>query len=104
MLWLPDALKLSFGPDTDVEAVHRRMVDTALRICELLDQTGESFAEFGLDLALDRKGGVWVIEANVVPTFHGFELMDRNLWRSLLAAPLLYASQLVGFGAEGEDE
>jgi glutathione synthase/RimK-type ligase-like ATP-grasp enzyme len=75
-------------------------MEIAHRLCRVLDETGEHFAEWGIDLALDRSGHLWIIEANVIPTFKGFAALDGDLYRRLLAAPMRYAADLAGFGGE----
>lgn len=99
-LRLTRALELAFGGAVDPGHAEQALLDLAQRFCRLLDRTGECFAEFGMDLALDRAGRPWFIESNVLPTFHGFEALDRAMYRRLLAAPLEYASYLAGFQDE----
>lgn len=96
---LADATLAGYGPDRVPPRVEERVIELSERLCRLLDATGESFAEFGIDLALDCIGGLWLIEANVIPTFKGFKALDIDLYRRMLAQPLLYANHLAGFGA-----
>lgn len=98
-LWLPEAIRLAFGTKVDPERAKEAVIKTAAHLCRLLDATGESFAEFGIDLAFDQAGNVWFIEANVLPTFHGFQALEPAVYRRILAAPLLYACSLAGFDA-----
>lgn len=98
-LGLGEAVEAAFGGGIDPAEAEAAIRELAHRVCLMLDRTGESFGEFGIDLAFDRAGKLWFIEANVVPTFHGFEKLDPVLYRRLLAAPLLYASHLAGFDA-----
>jgi len=100
-LWLEDAVQEAFGDAAAPTLVREEAVELARRVCHLLEHTGESFGEFGIDLALDQRGNMWFIEANVIPTFHGFESLDRATYRRLLAAPLLYAGHLAGFDVWG---
>ena len=100
-LFLPNALELAFGRGLDPAEAEAEAVQLSRRICEKLDATGECFAEFGIDLALDNRGRYWIIEANVIPTFKGFAALDPRIYRRLLGAPLLYAATLAGFGVPG---
>lgn len=99
-LRLGQAVAAAFGGALDPAAVEARVVDLSTRLCFVLDQTGENFGEFGVDVALDAAGNAWLIEANVIPTFKGFRSIDMNLYRRLLATPLLYANHLAGFGED----
>ncbi|MDR3644638.1 MAG: YheC/YheD family protein, partial [Clostridia bacterium] len=60
--------------------------------------TGEHFAEFGMDIAVDRQKKLWLIEANVFPSFKGFKKTDRETYLSIRYQPLLYALSLTEFG------
>jgi len=104
-LWLTGAVERAFEGAVEPARVERKLRALGLRVCAALDSTGQDFAELGLDFALDRKGRVWLIEANVLPTFYGFRALDRNLHRALLLAPLSYGCRLAGFrmlpGGEG---
>jgi hypothetical protein len=103
-LWLADALQQAFDGRLEPESVHLQVKVLAHRFCTQLDETGARFAEFGIDLALDREGKLWFIEANVLPVFHGFRSLDRPLYRQMLRAPMLYASSLAGFPPIDDDE
>lgn len=100
-LTLGDALAQAFGGAVDPAVAEAQALDLAGRVCRVLDSTGEHFAEWGIDLALDRSGRLWFIETNVVPTFKGFEALDPELYRRLLSAPMRYAAALAGFREEG---
>jgi len=39
------------------------------------------FRQIGLDLAIDKKGKIWYIEANTNPNFHGLEKLDPVQYR-----------------------
>jgi len=99
-LSLSEAVRRSFGRKLDPSEVTARVETIAHQLCRVLDKTGESFGEFGIDVALDSDGHEWIIEANVLPTFKGFVTLDYACYQRLLAAPLLYANWLSGFGGE----
>jgi hypothetical protein len=63
-----------------------------------MDQMGHHFAEFGLDIAVDENKAIWLIEANVFPSFKGFKKMDRNTYLAIRYMPLQYALSLTEFG------
>jgi hypothetical protein len=96
-LWLDDAIKLAFGHEASPAAIERKLVALSRRVCSVLDSTGEDFGELGLDLALDSQARIWLIEANVLPTFYGFRYLSRQVHRRLLRTPLEYACCQAGF-------
>lgn len=97
---LEKALRRSFGASADNALLEAQISEVAHAFCEEMDRTGHHFAEFGLDLAVDIKRRVWLIEANVRPTFNGFKKMDLDLYRRICAVPLLYAAALLKKGGE----
>lgn len=96
-LSLPEAFALSFPAEKNFDH-YRNIIDTvAQKICASLDQTGEHYGELGLDLALDSSKNVWIIEANVFPSFKGFITMDYQTYLAIRYKPLLYALSMTGF-------
>lgn len=79
----------------------REVHTVSSRVCAAMDETGEHFAELGLDLALDTDGKLWLIEVNVIPSFKGFKEMDPPAYLRIRQAPLLYASAVAGFSPVG---
>jgi hypothetical protein len=65
---------------------------------------GHHFAEFGLDIAVDESKDIWLIEANVFPSFKGFKTTDRNTYLAIRYKPLLYALSLTEFGSDKPSE
>jgi hypothetical protein len=99
-LSINNAIKLSFGPTLDSRKVKDDIIAIAKKFCSIMDRTGEFFAEFGLDFAVDKYGKYWFIEANVRPVFRGFKKLSYNNYLHIRHAPLLYAAYLAGFGRE----
>ena len=66
--------------------------------CLYMDASGDHFAEFGLDIAIDIYKNVWLIEANVFPSFKGFKKMDWQTYLDIRYNPFLYALSLTKFG------
>ena len=75
-----------------------RSTNSARNFCLYMDTFGEHFAEFGLDIAIDTDKRLWLIEANVFPSFKGFKKMDLETYLSIRYTPLLYAASLTQFG------
>ncbi|MGE5581251.1 MAG: YheC/YheD family protein [Bacillota bacterium] len=82
----------------DAESLLEQINRLCLNICLYMDTSGEHFAEFGLDIAVDTDKRLWLIEANVFPSFKGFKKIDPETYLSIRYAPLLYASSLARFG------
>lgn len=95
-------LLLAFGPDTDVKTLKEKVIEVSTNICKCMDKTGELFAEFGLDIAIDKNKHLWFIEANVRPSFKGFKLMDYRNYLYICSRPIIFASHLAGFESDGE--
>lgn len=97
-LSLDKAIQLSFGECS--KAFSERIINFCRMFCNYMDRTGEHFSEFGIDVALDREQNLWLIEANVFPSFKGFKKMDMETYYNIRYTPLLYALSLTGFGDE----
>lgn len=97
-LTLDEALRQSFK--TDYADLPDRIGDFCQKFCCQMDKLGQHFAEFGIDIAVDINKTIWLIEANVFPSFKGFKSMDRKTYRSIRYTPLLYALSLTQFGEQ----
>jgi hypothetical protein len=97
-LSINSALRLSFGPGIASNKIKKNLIRIAKDFCSIMDETGEHYAEFGLDFALDKNMKCWFIEANVRPVFRGFKKLDYNNYLHIRHSPLLYAASLAGFG------
>lgn len=95
-LTLQETLEKAFTKDYQVIADE---IDTFCHdVCKQFDQMGHHFAEFGLDIAVDENKDIWLIEANVFPSFKGFKKIDRKTYLAIRYTPLLYALSLSEFG------
>lgn len=74
-----------------------RLGNFCKKFCNHMDEMGEHFAEFGMDVAFDRNKGMWLIEANVFPSFKGFKVMDYDNYLNIRYSPLIYAVSLTEF-------
>lgn len=95
-LTLGEALHQAFA--SDHELISQQVREFSQKFCLCMDTLGEHFAEFGMDIAIDTDKNLWLIEANVFPSFKGFKKMDRNTYLSIRYAPILYALSLTQFG------
>lgn len=99
-LSINNAIKLAFGPSVDSNKIKEKLISISEEFCGIMDTTGEHFAEFGLDFAIDPQHKFWFIESNVRPVFRGFKGMDYDNYLHIRHMPLLYAASLAGFGME----
>jgi glutathione synthase/RimK-type ligase-like ATP-grasp enzyme len=95
---LNEALQQAFA--TDDKLLPGQIDELCRKLCLYLDTSGEHFAEFGLDIAIDTDKKLWVIEANVFPSFKGFKKIDPDIYLAIRYTPMLYASSLTQFGAQ----
>lgn len=93
---LDEALRQAFNEE--YELLPQKIDDFCKKFCNYMNKTGEHFSEFGIDIAVDIKKDIWLIEANVFPSFKGFKAMDRQTYLSIRYTPLQYALQLTQFG------
>jgi len=91
-LTLEESLKQSFV--NDYELIPKQINDFCQKFCTYMDTMGEDFAEFGIDIAVDIDKNLWLIEANVFPSFKGFKVLDRQTYLNIRYTPLLYALSL----------
>ena len=104
-LTLEEALRASFGAaQEECEAMREKVIAFCEEFCRKMDRFGGHFAEFGVDIALDTARGIWLIEANVFPSFKGFRRTDPRTYRRIRYTPLLYALSLTAFGRRGSQD
>lgn len=101
-LSLDDALGKAFPTNCSYEEICRQIHELCVLFCRQMDRTGNHFAEWGMDIAIDVHKNLWLIEANVFPSFKGFKSMDYETYLSIRYKPFLYALSLTEFGDENE--
>jgi len=102
-LELDKALESAFQNKEIVASLTEKIHDYCLNLCSFLDNRGEHYAEFGLDIGVDIDQNIWVIEANVFPSFKGFKQIDYDTYLNIRYTPLLYCLSLTEF-ASGKEE
>jgi len=95
-LSLEEALYQAFPEDRELLA--QQVNELSQKFCSYMDTAGEHFAEFGMDICIDTDKKLWLIEANVFPSFKGFKKMNWQTYLSIRYAPFLYALALTKFG------
>lgn len=97
-LSIDDALEKSFPERKEEhEKMKKDLYSLCLKLAKHLERMGHHFAEFGMDIALDTEGKMWIIEVNVFPSFKGFKIMDYDTYLKIRYTPMLYAAHLAGF-------
>ncbi|WP_282943059.1 YheC/YheD family protein [Paenibacillus sp. RC67] len=77
---------------------YERMVNICIQACKIFESKGGNYADVGLDMMLDTKGDLWLLEINILPD-HKLALYakKKTLYLNQVAKPLLYANALAGF-------
>lgn len=96
-LSINEALLLAFPNNTDYKAIVQELEIFCENLCLYLDKMGHHFAEFGIDIGLDKNKKLWLIEVNVFPSFKGFRTMDYHSYIEIRHTPLKYALSLSDF-------
>lgn len=97
-LTIDEAIKRAFPQNADEhEGIKQQLDYICHKLCQSLDKTGRHFAELGLDIAIDDDMNLWIIEANVFPSFKGFKAMDYDTYLDIRHTPIFYAARLAGF-------
>lgn len=99
-LFINQAAKLAFGSKIHPRKFKNDVLQIAKKFCRIMDDLGEHFAEFGLDIAVDVNKHYWFIEANIRPSFNGFKKLSYQNYLNICQAPILYAAFQAGFGRE----
>ncbi|KNY25083.1 Endospore coat-associated protein YheC/D [Pseudobacteroides cellulosolvens ATCC 35603 = DSM 2933] len=90
------AIQRSFGEQATT--FYEGIVLFCRKFCNYMDKSGEHFSEFGIDVAIDVNQNLWLIEANVFPSFKGFKKIDLQSYFNIRYAPFLYALSLTKYG------
>lgn len=96
-LSLEEALDKSFPDFKDKKYLADQVNELCEKLCYHLDTMGHHFQEFGLDVAFDENKNLWLIEANVFPSFKGFKKFDYKTYLKIRYSPLFYALSLTEF-------
>ncbi len=69
----------------EIEDYLRRLKTLGLKTARCFEGKSRRFKELGLDVALDRKGRLWILEVNTRPNFYGLKtLPDKSLYRTVI--------------------
>lgn len=96
-----DALQIVFGltPKAAFQKI-QEMKRIGIAACRLLDGTAGHYGDVGLDMMVDHRQQVWLLEINKLHDHRMplYGLRDPHLYRQVLTTPLHYAKSLAGFG------
>lgn len=88
-------LKITFPDGSKASNVKEEMKTCSLRIVKKLEEHYRDMCELALDLAVDRKGRVWLIETNPKPAREVFRRIgEKEVYRRAILRPLEYARWL----------
>lgn len=69
----------------EIKRYVRRLETLGLKTARCFDRKSKRYRELGLDVALDRKGRLWILEVNTRPNFYGLKtLPDKSLYRTVV--------------------
>lgn len=78
------------------EQIEQECHRLAFRLMEVVEQRFGSMIEFGLDVGIDTKGNVWLIEANPKPGHDAFiKSKEVAVYRDSIRRPIQYAMYLI---------
>lgn len=97
-LKLEDVIERTLGDAVDSEHIAATVKRLALRVGEVLSRSTRCLGELGVDLGIDTKGRVWIIEANSRTGRAAFRRAGLKESAGLAdRRPLLFAKYLAGF-------
>ncbi|MBP2653559.1 MAG: hypothetical protein H6Q73_1128 [Firmicutes bacterium] len=97
--------KVISSDEEDILALIERIESFAIAVCNALDKCGINCGTLGVDVGLDTKGYLWLIEINnrdPDPKI-ALDIHDEQLYHILKTSPLFYAKSLAGFTRAGPD-
>lgn len=85
-------LKEWLGDESKAEQVKQEAEELGVAIAAYLELSYGRLCELALDLAIDRKGGIWLLEVNPKPAREVFaQAGEKEVYRKAIIRPLEYA-------------
>lgn len=95
VLRFKDFMKRRFGVKK-AEEIDKECNRLSLRLMEVIEEQFGSMIEFGLDVGIDTKGKVWLIEANPKPGHKVFiKSKETDVYLESIRKPIQYAKYLI---------
>ncbi|TVY07411.1 YheC/YheD family endospore coat-associated protein [Paenibacillus cremeus] len=89
-------LKSRFGSSEKVAEIKETAYALGLNVVEHLDTKFDTFCEVGIDLAVDPKGHVWLLEVNPKPSREVFyRIGEKETYRKAIRRPLEFSLWLL---------
>ncbi len=86
------------GSRTLIKAKKEEIRRLCLTVAETMETCSQqSYGELGLDIGIDKKGNLWIIEVNSKPRKTTVTSMSQAIVRNTFQRPLQYAIYLAGF-------
>lgn len=85
-------------PPVKINKLYTAINHACTEYCFWMDwQKKQHYAEFGIDVGIDKGGNIWLIEANFRPGYKGFKILDCDLYLEIGYRPFRYATVIQGF-------
>ena len=69
--------------DSAIREVHRKLELLGESAGHCFDRHLDGFREIGLDVAVDREGRLWILEANTRPQYYPLKSVDKSGYRRI---------------------
>ncbi|BFH70051.1 MAG: YheC/YheD family protein [Paenibacillus dendritiformis] len=92
---MEELLSQWIGDKTRILHIRREAEALSLEVAAFLEKRYDALCELALDLAIDQKGRIWLLEVNPKPAREVFHRIgDKETYRKSIIRPLEYASWL----------
>jgi len=80
------------NPSVNISSVQEEINTLAIELAAFLEKQGYQLCELAIDIAIDRNGGIWIIELNPKPSREVFrEIGELDRYLESIRRPLEYA-------------
>jgi hypothetical protein len=88
-------LGMRFSSAAQIEEIKKSMSRLAFLVAQHLEEKYGALCELGIDIAVDPKGGVWLLEVNPKPSREVFrKIGEKATYQKAISRPLEYAQWL----------
>lgn len=85
-------LRSKFSDDTRIAHIKQTMINLGKEIAHYLESTFGKLCELGLDIAVDSRGDIWLLEINPKPSREVFrKIGEKQTYHRAIIRPLQYA-------------
>jgi glutathione synthase/RimK-type ligase-like ATP-grasp enzyme len=80
----PTLRRAGYNPE-QIARYRRKLKTLGMQTARCFERHDSRFKELGLDVALDRKGRLWILEVNTRPNYYALKsLPDKNIYRKVV--------------------